>query len=218
MKRLTLRSLGTLLIAGGVITLLYVAYTLWGTGAITSRTQHRLLADLTAGQTPTVGGQRVARGAGSAQTDIPVPKPGDAIAVMRIPRLGASWRWAVVEGVERRYLAEGPGHYPGTAMPGEVGNFAVAGHQVTHGSPFAQLSTMRAGDIIEVDFRGRRYTYVADSTQVVDPFAVGVVLPVPDKPGAKPTKKLITLTTCHPELRSSERFVVYGHLESSRTL
>ncbi len=209
MIRPIVRTVGELMITAGLVALLYVVYAVWWTGAVTETGQQKLIAGLTESVPASPAGGKPSPSKPAAEPTPPVP--GHGLAVMRIPRLGADWEWAIVEGVERVYLADGPGHYPDTALPGQVGNFAVAGHQVTHGSPFAELSHMRPGDTILVDYQGSRYTYVVDSTRVVLPGAVGVVLPVPDQPGAKPTRKLITLTTCHPPLRSTERFIVFGH-------
>jgi sortase A len=215
-KRFATRLVGALLLTAGVLALTHVAYDIWGTGASTRSAQHRLMSDLA--PTPSAAVETRTPVVPSGTQKPAAPMPGHALAVLRIPRLGPSWTWAVVEGVERRYLADGPGHYPGTALPGQAGNFAVAGHQVTHGSPFARLGDMKPGDQILVDYRGRRYTYVVDSTRVVDPSDTAVVLPVPDVPHATPSKRLITLTTCYPPLRSTERFIVFGHLDSTRAL
>ena len=51
----------------------------------------------------------------------------------------------IVEGTGTEDLKRGPGHYPGTAMPGQVGNFVVAGHRTTYGAPFNRSTTIKAG-------------------------------------------------------------------------
>ena len=65
------------------------------------------------------------------------PSNGEPFAILRIPRLGDNFQVPIVEGVSLADLAEGVGHYPDTALPGEVGNFSVAGHRATNGEPFA---------------------------------------------------------------------------------
>ena len=60
-----------------------------------------------------------------------------------MPRFGADYARPVVEGAARPVLAHGVGHYAGTAEPGEVGNFAVAGHRTTYGKPFNEIDTLR---------------------------------------------------------------------------
>lgn len=143
---------------------------------------------------------------------------GPAYAVLRIPRLGLSV--PVAEGVDKRTVLDKgyAGQYPGTARPGARGNFALAGHRNTHGEPFRYLNRLRAGDELQVDVRGHRYTYVVGKvlgeTTERD---TGVIAPVPrsvvkpeygySEPGA-----YITLTTCTPEYTSKYRLVVWGTL------
>ncbi len=80
---------------------------------------------------------------------------GDGVAILHIPALGKKWQWVVVEGVGNEDLALGPGHFPGTAQPGEIGNFAVAGHRATHGEPFAHLDKLKeATDRVETPKAG----------------------------------------------------------------
>ena len=76
--------------------------------------------------------------------DLPLQR-GEAFALLRIPRLGEDYRVPIVEGVSLEDLAAGVGHYPDTALPGEVGNFSVAGHRATNGEPFAYLDQLRNG-------------------------------------------------------------------------
>ena len=106
--------------------------------------------------------------------------------------------------------------------PGEVGNFAVAAHRATHGEPFAHLDSIQVGDKIIVETKTDYFTYVVDKMpggtadhpawKLVDPNFGAVVLPVPEKPGAVPTKKEITLVTCNPRWGHTTRLIVYGHL------
>jgi len=110
-------------------------------------------------------------------------------------------------------------HYKGTALPGQVGNFAVAGHRATHGQPFANLDQLRIGDLIIVETQDAVYTYVVDydpNRTIVLPTAVWVLEPVPGHPTVTPTRALITLTTCNPRWNSSHRMIVFGHLVSTR--
>ncbi|MFD5883490.1 class E sortase [Streptomyces yangpuensis] len=141
-----------------------------------------------------------------------------AYAVLRIPRLGLVV--PVAQGIDKRAVLDKgyAGQYPGTAGPGERGNFALAGHRNTHGEPFRYVNRLRAGDELIVDMRGRRYTYlvgkVLSETTERD---TGVIAPVPrsvvkpeygySEPGA-----YITLTTCTPEYSSKYRLVVWGTL------
>ncbi|MGP3686301.1 class E sortase [Streptomyces sp. IBSNAI002] len=163
------------------------------------------------------------RPAASAPGRAPAAKPparDQAYAVLRIPRLGLTV--PVAQGIDKRAVLDKgyAGQYPGTAGPGERGNFALAGHRNTHGEPFRYINRLRAGDELIVEVRGRRYTYVVGKvlgeTTERD---VGVIAPVPrslvkpeygyGEPGA-----YITLTTCTPEYTSKYRLVVWGVLRS----
>lgn len=137
------------------------------------------------------------------------------MAVLRIPRFGSGFDPVIVEGVSQGDLKKGPGHYPGTAMPGEIGNFAVAGHRTGWGQPFHRLPELKKGDAINVEWQGRSFTYRVTRTEVVEPSDVGVVLPVPNRPGTEPDKARITLTTCTDRDRGGayvHRLVVWGEL------
>ncbi|MDJ0379647.1 class E sortase [Streptomyces sp. G-G2] len=158
-------------------------------------------------------------GAGSAGRGVAAPGASKAYAVLRIPRLGLVV--PVAQGVDKAAVLDKgyAGHYPGTAQPGAQGNFALAGHRNTHGEPFRYINRLRAGDEIQVEARGRTYTYVvgqvlpettARDTGVIAPVPRSVVRPGSgyDQPGA-----YITLTTCTPEYTSTYRLVVWGTLK-----
>ena len=205
--------LGEVLITLGVVCLLFVGYLLFWTNVRADAAAQTLTDDLR---------QQWAAHPHSTGTATPGPVPmvaGQPFAIMRIPRLGNGWSSPVVEGVTLSYLAEGVGHYPGTAAPGQVGNFAVAGHRRTHGQPFADLQKLRPGDQITVETEAAIYTYVVDNdpnATIVLPADVWVIQPVPGKPTVTPTQALITLTTCNPTWNSSHRMIVFGHLERTR--
>lgn len=149
-----------------------------------------------------------------SQGRLPTPtvSPGDAFAVLYIPRLGKSWAKAVVEGVTLDDLRGTIGHYPASQLPGQVGNFAVAGHRATNGEPFRDLPAVRPGDKVYVRTQKTWYVYTIRSTEIVQPTEVDVILPVPKRPGVAPTESLITLTTCNPRWASYERWITYGVL------
>jgi sortase A len=232
--------LGELMLTAGVVLLLFVTWQLFGTGIATARAQHSLRTELTqqwahsatgsgaAGGTTTGGGTgdtgSGSTGGGTATgahhgAALPIapgdPQPADGkpLAVLTIPRLSDSW--VVVEGVTLNDLALGPGHYPGTAMPGKVGNFAVAGHRATHDQPFAFLDQVRVGDRLIVRVATRVFVYRVTRTYITVPTAVNVLDPVPGRPGVKPTQRRITLTTCNPRWGHTSRLIVYGVLEQT---
>jgi sortase A len=140
---------------------------------------------------------------------------GTPLALLRIPRFGKDWEKPVVEGVGKTDLTRGIGHYPRTQLPGEPGNFAVAGHRVTHGSPFGKLLELRKGDQVVVETADAVYTYELDASPrelTVKPTATWVLDPVPGKPSETPTRSVITLTTCQDLFHSADRSVAFGRL------
>ena len=91
--------------------------------------------------------------------EVKAPKLGDAFARMYIPAFGPDYEFAIIEGVEEKELLTGPGRYPDTQMPGENGNFAVAGHRVGKGAPFNDLGGLHACDAIVVETQTQWVTY-----------------------------------------------------------
>lgn len=197
--RALMRTLGELCVTAGLLLALFAGYLLWGTERHLDREQERLLRELVrTWEAPRRTTGRV--------------RPGEGMALIRIPTLGEDVRHVVVEGVEAADLRKGPGHYPGTAPPGRRGNFAVAGHCTTYGGPFRQLDELDIGDEIVVDTRRRRYTYRVTQRRVVPPTATEAIAQVPFRPGRKPTRRYITLTTCHRRYLATDRLVVIGEL------
>jgi sortase A len=142
------------------------------------------------------------------------PTAGKPFVLLRIPKFGADWVKPVVEGVDADDLARGIGHYPQTQLPGQPGNFAVAGHRVTHGSPFRKLLDLRKGDQVLVETQYAVYTYELDGSPrdlTVKASETWVLDPVPGK-RQTPTQSIITLTTCQDLFHSPDRSVAFGHL------
>ena len=211
--RVAVRTTGELLVTAGVVVLLFAVYQLLWTnveaGAAADRVGDQIRADWAvpspSGGSPSASGQ-----------PLPAFDEGRGFAFLRIPRLGRDFAVPVVEGVDLADLKSGVGHYPRTAAPGEVGNFAVAGHRATNGEPFRSLDLMRAGDAVVVETADTWFVYRVERTEIVEPTRVSVLLPVPERPGATPTEPLITLTTCNPRWASYERLIVFGSLEESQ--
>ena len=135
--------------------------------------------------------------------------------LLRIPKFGEAWEKPVVEGVDKADLAKGIGHYPDTQLPGEPGNFAVAGHRVTHGAPFGKLLDLAKGDEVIVETAVAVYTYELDASPrdlTVKPSDTWVLDPVPGKPDEAPTASILTLTTCQDLFHSPDRSVAFAHL------
>ncbi len=227
--RTTARVTGELCITLGAVVLLYLAWQLWGTGLVTSRAQDGLRGQLDRQFAATRPGTAATNGGAASAGDAPTapsartvppgpavaaPPDGHPLARLVIPAIGVDW--VVVQGVALADLADGPGHYPDSAMPGQVGNTAIAGHRTTHGAPFFRVADLTTGDPIQLRVPGRTYTYRVTSTEIVQPGQVGVVAPVPDHPGVRPTRRLLTLTSCNPQYSARERIVVHAELTSTR--
>lgn len=147
-------------------------------------------------------------------TTTAVPAAGKPLALLRIPKFGTDWEKPIVQGVAADDLARGIGHYPQTQLPGQPGNFAIAGHRVTHGSPFRKLLDLRAGDEVVVETADSVYTYTLDASPrdlTVPQTDTWVLDPVPGK-RQTPTRSIITLTTCQDLFHSPDRSVAFGRL------
>lgn len=213
--RLAVRTTGELLVTAGLVLLLFVVYQLVWTGVETNLAQRELRREWAAGPPVAGPGTAPVLAAPSPPTAGPPPAPptaGTPVAVLYIPRLGPGWSRVVVEGVAPADLKKGPGHYPGTALPGQVGNVGIAGHRATNGEPFRDLDRLRPGDPVVLQTTDGYFTYTVDRSTVVLPTQVDVLLPVPQRPGVAPTTSLLTLTTCEPRWASTYRLIVFAHL------
>jgi sortase A len=192
----TLVVLALLGVVAGIVAL-RLGYDDWRT----DRTQAALREELAPGSAP----RPVVR----AGSPVPVARRtphGEPFAELRIPRFGDDWEWAVVEGTDASALELGPGHYPGTPMPGERGNAAVAAHRAGHGDPFIDFDELRTGDPVRLTQGDTTWVYrivrepwtvPADADEVLDPL-----------PGRK-----LTLTTCWPKYGSSKRLIAVAALD-----
>ncbi|MFJ6634120.1 class E sortase [Streptomyces sp. NPDC091376] len=161
-------------------------------------------------------------GGGRRSNRAAAPRWDQAYAVLRIPRLGVVA--PVAQGVAKRGVLDKGyvGHYPGTAQPGQAGNFAVAGHRNTHGEPFRYINRLRNGDRIVVETRTGVFTYLVDKrlsqTSARDGGVIAAVPRSAVKPGYGYSEPgyYVTLTTCTPEYTSKYRLVVWGKLTSMR--
>ncbi|WP_432561931.1 class E sortase [Kineococcus sp. SYSU DK003] len=210
--------LGELLVTAGVLTLLFVVWQLYWTDLTSGRAQASTVSSLEqqwAAQAPTPTPTAPTATATAPTVDVDeTPPTGDAFAIVYVPRWGSDYAVPVVEGTGTEELKEGIGHYADTAMPGEVGNFAIAGHRVTYGKPFNRVEELQDGDAVVVATATQWFTYRVRSHEIVSPRQVSVIAPVPDQPGATPTQAWLTMTACHPKHSARQRFVVHAELES----
>jgi len=130
--------------------------------------------------------------------------PTQLVGRIEIPKIGVAEN--MYEGVALSTLDRGPGHWPGTAMPGQPGNVVVAGHRVSHSKPFRHIDELAAGDQVKFTVNGTVFTYVVTGHEVVDPTAIRIV-----DQTAEPTA---TLFACHPPGSVAERYVVHLALQA----
>jgi sortase A len=211
---------GELLVTAGVLTLLFVVWQLYWTDLTSGRVQAATVTSLEqqwdATPAPTPGASAPASAPSAAPTvDVDeTPPTGDAFAIVHVPRFGSDYAVPVVEGTGTAELQEGIGHYADAALPGQVGNFAIAGHRVTYGKPFNLIADLQDGDAVVVATATQWFTYRVQSHEIVSPKQVSVIAPVPDQPGATPTQAWLTMTACHPMHSARQRYVVHALLES----
>lgn len=207
--RTTLRGTGELMITFGLVILLFAAYEVWGKTAIVDAHQSDLEQQLNWGQ-PTVAGATPAPAPSTTARPKP-PRSGEAVARLYLPRLKK--HWVVVQGVTQKDIRYAPGHYPSSAMPGQPGNFAVAGHR--NRATFWDLDQLkpaagdREADRIVVETADMWYVYEVVKQRIVLPSAVEVVRPVPPTMSAG---KLLTLTTCNPKFDNYQRLIIHAEL------
>lgn len=136
------------------------------------------------------------------------PESGEELAFLRIPKIAVDE--VVFEGVDTETLRKGPGHMPGTPVPGQPGNAVISGHRTTYGRPFFDLDQLEAGDRIELETAIGTHVYEVRELLVVQPTDVWVAGP---RPGG-----WLTLTTCNPKFSARERLIVWAELVSGPNL
>lgn len=213
--------LGELLLTFGLIVFLFIFYELKVTDWINAGTQHRLTNTLQKEWHAPVSKTIPSTTPATKAKPLVIPPltvvDHQGFAIIRIPRFGADYARVVVEGVDEGDLQEGPGHYPGTQLPGQIGNMVISGHRTTYGKPFNQMADLVNGDVISIQVAKVLYTYKVINKQIVDPTDTVVILPVPGQFGAVPTKRLLTLTTCNPEYSAAQRMVVTAEMTTAPT-
>jgi len=209
-----LRWFGRALVAAGTLVLLFLAYQLYGTDVLNHRSQAELRRHFEArvhhAEMTPAGSAALELGSPTATPTVapPPPRPDlrSGVALLEIPKINLSA--VVVEGVEVPDLKKGPGHYPGTPLPGQPGNVVISGHRTTYGRPFYSLNDLTAGDPIYVtNPDGSRFTYVVSRTSIVQPTDVAVT--------SATTDDRLTLTTCNPRYSAAQRLIVVAELRDA---
>jgi len=139
--------------------------------------------------------------------ELPVPDvsppredaPVVQIGRIEIPRLGLDA--PLHEGVSLNVINHGPSHWPGTAMPGQVGNAVVAGHRVTYTRPFRNIDQLVPGDYVVFVTNGVRWVYEMAGHEIVTPTGVHIIDQTP--------QRTATLFACHPPGSARYRYVVH---------
>lgn len=129
-------------------------------------------------------------------------EPLTLIGGIEIPTLGVT-KW-LYEGITIPTLDHGPGHWPGSAMPGQPGNVVIAGHRTSKDHPFRNIDRLVAGDPIIVTTTAGRFTYRVIGSMVVDPEALWITTQTPEPH--------LTLFACHPPGSTRQRLIVYAEL------
>ncbi len=230
--------IGRTLITLGLLMFAFVAYQLWGTGIQTAQAQRELSREFdelvsdsqSTAATTTIATTTTATPTTEPTTDPasdgttpveptttttlapviatakPIPEAEEALARLEIPRMELDR--IVVEGATAEALKKGPGHFPETPLPGQLGNAAIAGHRTTHLHPFFDIDKLQPGDEIIVTTLNGRYVYHVTGTQIVNPDDYAAVIPTTDV-----TKATLTLVSCTPRYSAKNRIVVRAELE-----
>ncbi len=192
--------LGILFIASSFAVGGYLAWLLWGTGLTTQRAQSELRPKI----------ERVidTKTPKDAAEQPVVRLPGDAVAILLIPRIHLDM--VVVEGTDTESLKKGPGHYANTAYPWQDhGTVGIAGHRTTYLHPFYSLDALRPGDPITLETEYGTFRYLVTRSEIIAP-SDGSVLD-------QTRRATLVLTTCNPRYSASQRLVVFADRVNAST-
>lgn len=211
--RLTIKAIAIVLTAGAIGSFGNYAWTQWGVNFASGHEQVATASDL--------GKDWAALPLEEVNDwDIPVleqePTEYATFARLFIPAFGEDYVRPIAEGTATKQVLNkvGVGHYVGTALPGEIGNFAVAAHRMTYGAAFRDLDRLKEGDDIVVETKDGWYTYKVKRSTIVRPTQVEVIAPVPEQPGVVPSERWMTLTTCTPKWSAEKRLIVFAQYQS----
>lgn len=216
--------IGCLLIGAGLVCFGPVVSNLWFSNIKADIVQHEAIKDFsqklvipsTTEKVPAALKKPIDYGVPTIGTK---PKYLETFGVLYIPRFGPDFSVPLVQGTGLDVLDTlGLGHYDDTAMPGEVGNFAIAGHRQTHGAVLDKIHMLEPGDKVYVQTKDGFYTYIFRNADIVLPSTGTVLDPVPMDPKASPVERILTMTSCNPQFGSQERIIAYSTMESWQPL
>ena len=125
------------------------------------------------------------------------------MGTISIPKIGVEM--TMYEGIRLTTLDYGPGHWPGTALPGQIGNVVVGGHRTSKHKVFRNVDQLVAGDeIIFTDANGV-HVYIVNRVEIVSPTDVWIINPT--------ETATATLFACHPPGSTAQRIVVFADLK-----
>lgn len=213
--------IGELLITVGLFVGLFVVWQLWWTDVEVASDKRDALAELDEGLPPIGLDQPVEQvdmieddeKLQDGAPDLPRVAPGELLGSLWIPSWDdANERIPVASGTDLPTVLNlgRAGHYFDHGAPGQVGNFALAGHRTTYGRVFHWAADLTGGDYLIYESKDGWYVYHVVDSKVVLPNAVEVIAPVPGDLNAVPTEKYLTLTTCHPMFSAEERYIVHA--------
>lgn len=189
----------------GILLLGYAGFQLWITDLLNAGAQEKARTELAVAleeRRPTTTAPPTTTLPAPVLVSEDPPLAGAAFAAIRIPKIGLDA--VVFEGVDTATLRQGPGHMPGTPLPGQPGNAVLSGHRTTYGRPFFDVDLLVPGDVIEVESAVGVHTYTVTELLVVAPTDVWVAGP---REGA-----WLTLTTCEPKFSARQRLIVVAEL------
>lgn len=222
--RIAIRTLGELFITVGVLLLLFLVWQLWWTDVEANAKSDDILKTTEAlfagaavpgsggeGQSGTGGGD--GNNGATEDADIEGAGPsGAAMAIVHMPTIGETR--AVMNGVELSILNQGVlGAYPESEDPGEIGNFAVAGHRTTYGRPLWNIAELSPGDPIIVETKDDYFVYRFERNQIVTPLQTEVIADVPGDREAEATERSMVMTACHPKFSAAQRIVAFNSFD-----
>jgi sortase A len=135
-------------------------------------------------------------------------KTGDAVGHIDIAKIGVGY--TIVQGTDELSLEKGPGHYPGTALPGMGQTVAIAGHRTTYLAPFKLINELVPGNRIVITMPYGRFTYVVQYHRIVLPTALWVT--------HNAGYDRLVLSACNPLYSAAQRIIVFARLRSVKPL
>jgi sortase A len=211
MLRRIVHVLGTLMIVAGVLTLGWAvlvwrwqdpftaAYTYWQQSRLSSQLDRKMAEYRPDHQGTSLAATRIAIANEAARYRKSL-RPGDALGRITIGAIGL--KIVLVQGTDHESLTKGPGHYTGSALPGQGRLIYVAGHRTTYLAPFSHLDALRPGDYVAIDLPYGSFKYVVTRHRIVAANDVSVL--------HSPRHEVLILQACHPRFFASHRYLVYA--------